>query len=329
MKRLVTTRAFPRIHVTLIDLAGVTHRRYGGIGFALDAYPVEVECALSANNVVTTECQVAARDEMDVKNLLDRLTSVLEARFTACVRAVPPQHVGFGSKTALLLAVATACNALCGCPLAPNDLKKASGRGGTSGVGVNVFFLGGVVVDLGHPQTKHPAFAPSSAGSASYGPPVAARVPFPPQWTVHLFLPGGRRYAGGDEIAFFQENTPIPGDEARQVLAAVYHGILPAFLTQDFTLLKRALLDVHATGFKRRELEGQAEDVRQLLQILNQQDDVAAGMSSMGPLVYAIAPANVSVPAGDRAAERVAAAGVTCLGAREARNAGHERREAS
>ena len=324
MRQHVVVRAFPRVHLTLIDVAGITYRRYGGIGFAIEILPIEVESTLSVSNELTFQDTPDARDETDASKLLDRLTEILRAKFAVRVRSLPPQHVGFGSKTALLLAIGTSCNVLCGNPLKQDELKRISGRGGASGVGVNVFFHGGFIVDLGHPKSKEGTFVPSSARRASVAPIVAVRLPFPKQWQVHLFLPAGRRYASGDEVAFFKQNTPIPGEEALRVLAAVYHGMVPAFMEGNLRLLKKAMAEVHATGFKQRELQGQDPEVRYILDLLNKHAHVAAGMSSMGPLVYAIAPTDASITLRKIGMALQAGGRATYIGACNGRNTGYE-----
>lgn len=327
VKKRVRVRAFPRIHITLIDLAGVTRRRYGGVGFSLDALPIEVESRLGSVNELTLHAKLDARDEADVRSFIERITTILHAKFAVCILALPPQHFGFGCKTALLLSIGAACNALLGNPLTPDDIKQLSRRGGTSGVGVNVFFLGGLIVDLGHPQSTGLSFEPSSAGQPSGTPPVSVRVPFPQQWQIHLFLPNGRIYADSDEITFFQQNTPVPGEETFRVLAAVYHGIVPAFIEGDLRLLKQSIEDVHATGFKQRELQGQGEELRDLLKFLNKHNHVVAGMSSMGPLTYAIAPADAAAKMAKLVKAVQATDHADYLGVCKGRNAGYEASE--
>jgi beta-ribofuranosylaminobenzene 5'-phosphate synthase len=149
-------------------------------------------------------------------------------------------------------------------------------------------------------------------------------LPFPEEWQVHLFLPDGQKYESGEEADFFRHNTPIPTQEAWKVLAAVYHGVLPAFLDRDLRLLRASLRDIHATGFKRRELEAQGARVNRLIELLAEHDDVAVGMSSMGPLVYGIASseqAHILHDLGKRLESMGAAA---YLGAATGRNDGHE-----
>ena len=202
-----------------------------------------------------------------------------------------PQHVGLGSKTALLMATGLVCNNLAGRPIGETQLLLASGRGGTSGVGVNTVFVGGFVVDGGHATKGEPRYGPSSAERATRVPPALVRLRFPDAWRVHLFLPKGYRYSGEREARFFEQNAPIGVQEVYEVLAAVYHGVVPAIAEADLELLRIAVQDVHRTGFKRRELDGQRREVRDLVRELQDGLKLAAGMSSLGPLVYAIAPA--------------------------------------
>lgn len=71
-------------------------------------------------------------------------------------------------------------------------------------------------------------------------------------------------------------------------MAAVYHGVVPAVLTANLKLLKEALQELHSTGFKARELRNQADTVGDFIREADEKTDLAVGMSSLGPLVYAI-----------------------------------------
>ena len=98
------------------------------------------------------------------------------------------QHVGFGSKTALLMAIGIGCNEAAGSPLTEEELVVLSGRGGTSGVGVNTTFVGGFVVDGGRSKKKGTQFRPSSVEAPRGCPPVLVRLRIPSEWRVHLFF---------------------------------------------------------------------------------------------------------------------------------------------
>ena len=291
-KDMLSVRTFPRIHMTLIDLAGVTHRKFGGAGFAIDALPATVSGAISKRSEVEGAATLDVRDRRDLQEHLKRLSRALKREFHVKLISATPQHVGLGSKTAVLMATAIVCNNLVGRPMGQTQLVLASGRGGTSGVGVNTTFGGGFVVDGGHGAEGGGRYEPSSARKPEGVPPALVRLRFPDAWRVHLFLPRGYRYSGEREVQFFRQNSPIGVREVHEVLAAVYHGIVPAIAEADLELLRVALREVHRTGFKRRELHGQGREVRELVEVLQSGRKLAAGMSSLGPLVYAIAPAD-------------------------------------
>ena len=84
----------------------------------------------------------------------------------------------------------------------------SSGRGGTSGIGVNSYFDGGLICDLGRKGGGR--FAPSSqAGTA----PTALALPSVrmPDWPILLCLPKSLQpKTQAEEIDFFARTAPIP-----------------------------------------------------------------------------------------------------------------------
>jgi beta-ribofuranosylaminobenzene 5'-phosphate synthase len=203
------------------------------------------------------------------------------------------QHVGLGSKTILVLATLRAAVAALGWPALRSDLQQLSGRGGASGVGIHGFFHGGFIIDAGHPSEAVKDLLPSRARQPTTLPALVSRISIPRSWRFHLILPAGRRIAGQNEVDFFRRNTPIPREEALAVAALILHGIAPAVACDDLPLLTRALWQIQRTGFKRREVSGQSADVRGLLADLGHLD-IPAGLSSLGPLLYAVSHAGDS-----------------------------------
>jgi beta-ribofuranosylaminobenzene 5'-phosphate synthase len=106
---------------------------------------------------------------------------------------------------------------------------------------------------------------------------------------VMLILPTERPMTGEEEIKFFIENAPVPRDEALSTMAALYHGVLPAMLLRDYNALASALCEVHRLGFKARELSKWSPRLQMAVARLHK-EGFAAGLSSVGPLVYVILP---------------------------------------
>ena len=319
----VRVRTFPRIHMTLIDLAGATRRRFGGVGFTLNSMPATVLAQRASRNVLKVAPNLDERDLHDLETYVTRISKATKECFRVDVTSIMRQHIGLGSKTALLLAAGLACNAAAGTPLNRRDLVLMSGRGGTSGVGVNTTFVGGLVADGGQRADTEAAFQPSSVVQPRDVPPLLVRQAFPTNWRIHLFLPSDEGCYGADEVFFFRNNTPIGIDEAMKVLGAVYHGIVPSFADADLETLSAAVEEIQGTGFKRREIDRHGDVVRGLLHSLRVDERVARGMSSMGPLVYAIAPQEVDITENSEMSS-VLAAGVEYLGSVAGRNEGYE-----
>lgn len=104
-----------------------------------------------------------------------------------------------------------------------------------------------------------------------------------------MLLPAERPMTGEEELKFFVENAPVPKVEALSTMAALYHGVLPAVLVEDYSALASALAEVHRLGFKARELGRWSPQLQTALAALSRAG-FAAGLSSVGPLIYVILP---------------------------------------
>jgi len=320
----VCVRAYPRIHVALLDLGGVTHRKYGGAGFAIAGLRTEVEAAVSGHTSVLGIERLDLRCQRDVLAAIERLNKAYPtAEVEVVVRRSAPQHIGLGSKTTLIMATLRAAALAKGIAADAKTLQGLSGRGGTSGIGVNAFFRGGFIIDAGHDPKSTGGFVPSGARRGFAIPPVICRTSIPLRWRFHLILAAPARFAGTREVAFFRANTPIPEREVLRTMALAYHGVAAAVLTADLTLLKAALRGLHSVGFKKRELDNQAAAVRRLLRELDLDTECAVGLSSIGPLIYAIRDA-ASEAAGRAVCAACEAHGARLLGVYRGRNRGSE-----
>lgn len=291
-----------RLHCSLLDVAQVTDRTYGGAGFMI-AGPRTV---VSATRASTWEVWSDAADERaraDLAKLVERLSAHYPGhRAKIDVIALPPQHVGLGTKTSLLLAVLVAVHEEFGIHAEIEQLQALSGRGGTSGIGIHGFFTGGFLVDAGHPRAEVPVVGPSSAQRPARRPLLAAQISVPETWRFHLVLSGGTSWHGGPEVDFFARDAQLPAAEVYEAIALSYHGLLPAVRSADRAALARALVRMHEIGFKARELRAQAGRVREVYRALIRTCDAPVGLSSMGPLLYVILEENDA-----RGEQRVAA----------------------
>jgi beta-ribofuranosylaminobenzene 5'-phosphate synthase len=327
--RSILIRAYPRLHVGLLDLGHATRRRYGGAGFTIGGPCLEVSAErLEPGHhleVVGLERfdDRARREAEHVLDAFQELTGPLSARLR--VGDGPPQHVGLGSKTSLLLALLQAATMVAESPPEVATLQRLSGRGGTSGIGVHSFFRGGFLTDGGHPQTDDPRHRPSSASRPERVPPLLCWLPIPDDWRFSLLMPSCARFADETERAFFDEHTPLPEVEVLRTIAAMYHGVVTAVATGDLGLLGDSLADLHDSGFKARELHGQPAIVRDMYRTIRERMRLPVGLSSLGPTLYVISSAgNTAAIAGLRQLADEYSCGF--LGAYPPRNAGYDAR---
>jgi beta-ribofuranosylaminobenzene 5'-phosphate synthase len=255
-KLTVTTKlmhiiARPRIHVSLADMGFASLRAFGGVGFAIER-PLTVFQFERCDGI-----QIRGLEVLDEEGRAD-LTQVIERircdrrdlGFRAVLREAPPQHVGFGSKTALALALIAGVNAFRSIGWSVEQMQRLSARGAASGIGIHSFFTGGVIWDAGHRGDAATRLLPSGSTIATGIPPLMTRIPFPDAWGVMVVLPVEGPMTRQEEMKFFVENAPVPTSEALSTMAALYHGVLPAFLLEDYSALAAALAEVHRLGFK-------------------------------------------------------------------------------
>lgn len=289
-RSLKTVFSYPRLHVGLFDLGNATPRRNGGAGFTLGGLPTVIEAEQSGRMAVSYSATIDRPARMALSNAIQRLCKMRPGAVAVLrIAEVSRQHIGLGSKTALVLGALKAIDLACDLRLAQHDLQVLSGRGGTSGIGINTFFNGGFVIDGGHSSRRPAGFLPSRFQRRFDIPPVIHSSSIPDNWRFHLLLPSGTYVHGAQEHDFFKKNTPIPAQEVLRTIALAYHGLAPAVATNDLRLLRDVLASLHRIGFKRRELRNQSDSVKVAVRRLRERKDCAVGLSSMGPLVYAVA----------------------------------------
>jgi beta-ribofuranosylaminobenzene 5'-phosphate synthase len=199
-----------------------------------------------------------------------------------------PQHVGYGSKTSLLLSLIAGISALSGERPSYAEQLLLSGRGGASGIGCHTFLKGGVVWDGGHARSSVNTLLPSALRTSAIAPPpLLGRWPFPAEWSVFTALSQEERVAGEDELRIWRENTPVERSVALETISCIAHGVIPAIAISHLESLCDSLIQLHTMGFKKAELEARSPTVQNLLNELHRQK-FAAGLSSLGPLIYII-----------------------------------------
>ncbi|MFY1668823.1 beta-ribofuranosylaminobenzene 5'-phosphate synthase family protein [Plantactinospora sp. WMMB334] len=273
-----------RVHFGLVWMTDGTPQVYGGAGLTLWHCKTWVEGSRTTSGTVSvTGGSIEAR-----AFVTERLTAAGLVGVRLAIHEAPQDHVGLGSKTTVALACAEAACRLLGRTVTREELVRITGRGGTSGIGVNGYFLGGFLTDRGHPRAAVTALAPSSASQPSASPPVGQRFSWPSAWTVSLVRPPAQQGLHSTaERDFFASQLPLPLGECQQAAVALHQELPAAIVDADFSRLRAALRQSRMVGFKAREVEIQPVSAG-LLRWLDKQPEVAATMTSLGPTVVVI-----------------------------------------
>ena len=266
-----TIRTPSRLHLSLIDMNGRLGRVDGGIGIALEGPCFEIGF------------ERAGSVKGDAKEITESVCSRLGvAGVEIKIKKRIPEHVGFGSRTQLSLAIAAGVCKVYGITKNVTELAELVKRGGTSGIGVAAFERGGFILDGGHHSKK--GFSPSRFSNAS-PPPVLARYDFP--WWIVCAWPEEKGAHGVAEMDIFRRYCPIPVGEVEKTSRLILMRILPAVVENDIGAFGEGVNMLQEIGFKKIEVGLKKEQIGALLGVL-QKNSAGGGMSSFGPVCFGI-----------------------------------------
>ena len=199
-----------------------------------------------------------------------------------------PAHVGLGSKTAFLKAVRAAYGLLAMGDYAALPMK-AIGRGGTSGIGVNLSDAGGVVLDTGHIWFADDVMDTSRARVGAPLPDVLARYHVADGMLLLARMRGERGPHGLAESNIFRRALPLEQSEVDRVAGIILFEALPALATGNWAAFGCVLARLQQVGFKKEEWLVQSDATKRLAELASRAGAHCAALSSMGPTVAIIA----------------------------------------
>ncbi|MHA1893638.1 MAG: beta-ribofuranosylaminobenzene 5'-phosphate synthase [Candidatus Helarchaeota archaeon] len=286
----IKIKTISRLHFGLIDLNGSLGRIDGGIGLALN-YPNTILEAIPEKKdiIIETESQ-----EETIREIIDKVMKnlAIDKGIKIIVKELIPPHVGLGSKTQLSLAIASLITRFY-IDKVPSleELGRITNRGGTSGIGINIFDKGGFILDAGHsfgPKKEKESILPSSASVAPPALPLA-RFEVPPEWYFVITIPNaGKHIHGINEVNIFQRFCPIPEEEVGKVARLVLMKILPSIALKSIESFGEGLTKLQQIGFKKLEVDLQPELIKDLMKFYLDNGAYGTGISSFGSVTYGL-----------------------------------------
>ena len=302
--RDVAISVFPRLHVGLLSMHAGAPRMNGGIGFAVDGPAATIE-AKSASSIEVEDARrfpMGAHELEQLRNVLLAFFERLELEQGAAFRihGAMQTHVGMGSATAIRLATLQALALINSRAVTRGDLVAASGRGGTSGIGVNSYFDGGLVCDLGR-ASDGSHFSPSSQIRLA-APALALPWVKMPDWPVLLCIPRSiRSKTQEEEIAFFDRTAPLPASASFEASYIALFELYAAAAEADFGTFCRGIEHMQQTAWKWAERAEYGDELASISTRLRGAGAQCVGMSSLGPMLFCLGDAPRLVDMGELA----------------------------
>ena len=284
-----------RLHVNLFDMSNLGYRQNGGLGFCVKEFDTVIEFKISPYFKITDKRAIGLT-ATEEKSLIVFLQGLYELNNYSQKMAViflsgPPPHSGFGTGTASKLACAEAAGIFNHIDLNEAQLITASGRGGTSGVGINTYFKGGLNIDFGV-RANGLMLGPSSSRVKPLEKPInLLNIKLPEEWSFGVVIPpGAHRISAKDEVDFFKRTCPISPESVYESIYHAISGMVCAAIESDYLTFCKSINAIQKTQWKKAEWAAQSNPVRDLRSDLCDAGAQCVGLSSLGPAVYFMTP---------------------------------------
>ncbi|MBP1927668.1 beta-RFAP synthase [Methanolinea mesophila] len=278
----VTVRAPARIHLTVMDMNRFAPNRPGGggVGFAIQLYcSVEVRCTPGGVEIDYNRAPI-------IRHFVEvfRKVTGYSGGFAIVARDHEHPHVGLGSTSTIMIALAKALNFAVGSPLSDEQLRKLVGNnyveetaegtiasGFETGVGPAASIHGGMAI-MGDELT------------------LIYHHPFARGKNVYIVIPPSDiSSAGTREFDLLMNKARLLDYRDRELKAyLVLMDLIPALERDDLAAMGVVIGEIDFRGSKRAEVEHHSFRIYQYMSAMRDAGLEFVGMSSVGPSIAII-----------------------------------------
>jgi len=282
VKGTISVQAPARIHLTVLDMNRFApdHAGGGGIGFAIQCYcTADVSC---------TKKEVTV--DYDRAVIIQNFVAVFKKAvgyaggFAIKITDHKHQHVGLGSTSTVMIAVATAMNRAVGSPLTNTQLRHLIGRN-------YVEETAGGRVAFGFETGVGPAVS-TYGGMALMGDELALAYhhPFAEGKNVFIVIPPITiSSAGAQEFDLLMNKGRNLDYMDRELKAYMFlMDLIPALERRDLKKIGDIIWEIEFRGSKRAEVEHHGYGIYHFMSLLREAKLEFVGMSSVGPSIAVI-----------------------------------------
>lgn len=283
----------PRLHLTLIGMNKDGYRINGGVGCSVQEPSLKL-CFSKSDEFALSDIRhfpFIEQEIIRIKKIIDHEQVNIRARHNIRIeiKGEMPTHFGFGSSTAVRLACLEALYLLNNCKLKREQLVLSSGRGGTSGIGINAYFEGGLIIDLGRGDKEFISHPSQLSENRKSLPLMMQRIEMP-EWEVGICIPNNIPHKSEkEEVEFFRKTCPISSSEVYKTLYDVIYGLYSAVREKDKKTFCLALQSIQQRAWKLSERKQYGKKLLSIEQKLYKCGAESVGMSSLGPSLFFLA----------------------------------------
>lgn len=283
--------SFPRIHTTLIGMNSDGYRINGGIGFSISEPKIHINFKIARNFIITDKrLKGFSTSEIDRFCLkINKISNDFGFKIsTECtIYGESMTHFGMGTSTVTYLSCIEALFILNGAEYDINLIQSISSRGGTSGIGINTYFNGGFILDVGISNDSKNTLLPSSVFNEGNKLPLILSQGPTPAWKIGVTLPLNiNSKTESEEIEFFKKTCPISKQEVESILYLSVYGVISSFLEENFNIFCDSVNAIQKTKWKKEERNLYNTKIEEIENRLFNNGALGVGMSSLGPGLY-------------------------------------------
>lgn len=289
--REITVRSPARVHMMALDESSMTLENPGGGGLVFGTDLLETICTVTVTESRGIKLLQPARPSaLHIARLFEKLFD-LEVGLTIQVNQQIREHLGLGSTTMLLLATSVAINEAFDCPLSNRQLRRVLGYN--------------YVEDSESAELVNPGYQSGCASVAGlYGGltlvsddlEIAAHMKFPDGYKVLLFVPNSEiQRVGGLSRTFEGEMQAIAAGQRfwpliNATTRRVFFELIPAMCKKDIRQIGQVIYDLNfMMGKIATIIVRYSVAYYTLFEKMYCMGADIVGLSSAGPIVYAIA----------------------------------------
>jgi beta-ribofuranosylaminobenzene 5'-phosphate synthase len=288
--KVIKITSFPRIHVTLIGMNDNGYRINGSVGFSISKPKIDVDFEESNDIEIIDkrEIKFAEQEKNRLYHVLMEATNKLslKKKIRCIIKGYALPHYGLGSNTAIYMSCIEALFILNEIKYSQEDVIRYSKRGGTSGIGINTYFEGGFIFDVGIKNNEQ-LFNPSSIADRNGEMPLVIHKCKLPNWEIGICIPKYiQNKSEQEEIDFFKTHCPIDKISIENILYEAVYGVTSSIIEHDYDVFCKSVNTIQSTQWKYLERLLYGKELIKLEKRIKSLGADCVGMSSLGPVLF-------------------------------------------